>query len=748
MRDMQKYCKIINIACLVLLLITVVDIFYVNFLPDIIYRKLPVLENYVSEKYGFQTKIVNPQIKTYPNFKIFMSCQKFTIYHKNDIVFNSLNSDVTIQPLAIIFKSLKINKFKSEELYVNFTYLKHNFSKDKNNKLKKLPIKIDADKALFDIKTYKFIYADKKLNKNLSINGNFFKLFPSSKKFSELTTDGYVSIDKNISSFNLKIIGKFIFNNKIDFQNFSITGYVKNIRLEKIAPYLNEFTQYKNAKGLINISFNSVIKENKNYITDIITTIEDLSINEGNYEKQILARGKNIINAKINVKDKKIYFEKLKFKSSCIDVTGEGVIDNYRKDNPDIKINFNINKSSVQNIVDILPFGICKEIDIVKKKGFFGNINGALKIQGKFPDLKFYGNMHMSNVHALRNIDISHNGYIDLIFKDTTVGVVVNMKTISGETFYLNGTGRIYDDDWSYFDIKTSEHLALKLVTEILTPISQIFEFDIGPVPLFTVTSGTGSSKMHIKGKKDIAFIDGFVKIKNGSGVFDGINTKLSNVNFQLDFNGENILFSTQSAFADNNSFQIYGEGSTTGHLKMNISSKMFNTYSLQKIIQSSSFLQDNACIFDTIKYIKGKTDFNILIQGDFEPNIPIEKFKEEIEKLKIKGNVILFDNVILLKDIDSPINILNGNIAFTEKDFNADKISIKYGKNSKAFVSIQGIIPQIVKNIDGTIKIYGDSLSISDSLNLLYHMDIVKEYKNIKIPVFSGLHSIELTPS
>lgn len=751
MQDMDNFKKKYSIFFVFLLLFfTVIDIFYVKFLPKIINipEKVPEIEKFFSDKTGYELKITNPELKTFANFAFSVSLDEVCVYNSaKEVVFSARNPLIKIQPLKIFLKKIKINEIQGQQIYADCTPLEYIFTKEQNGK-NNFPFKIDASKATIEIDNYELVFHDKKINRKIKLKGAIFDIKPVYKNISNLTTDGALSIDKNFSVFNLNVMGNFIFGKKMNLQNFSAMGYIKNINLEILSPYLDKFTEYKQAKGILNIRFNTLINDKNEPFTEITANIKDLFFTNAQRTVQTVSKGLSTIKIRTNVHGKNLIFDEITFSSPNIGLNGNGTIYNYQKKKPSLNLMFNLSPSSVSDIADLLPFGVCKEIDIVKEKGIFGKANGVIKIAGTYPHIQLYGKADITNVQATRKFKDTHNGNIKLLFNDTTVYVTTDVKTKKGESFYLTGSGRIYDDDWSVFDVKTSENLDLPLVMEILVPVSKIFDFDIGPVPFFSISSGTGSSKLHIKGTKDIAYIDGFVKIKNAFGKFDGINADLSKVNTQVIFKGENIYFDTSGAYADNNPIHIFGEGSTTGSVKINAQSENFNGPILQKIITSSQFLEDASGIFETIEKITGKINFKVLLQGNFPSEMNPEQFTEEVAKMTIDGKLKLSDNHIKIKDFESPVIITGGEVKFSEKSAEAEKISVSFGKNSNANISFKCDMPRENDNIDGNITIEAPSVMISDSLNFVLKSAIANDLK-INSPTSSdigGQHSLSLS--
>ena len=740
-----RIIKSVFICITALFLLT--EICYVKFLPNFINKSenISALEKFLENKTGYKVSAENSTVKTYPNFDISAKSRNIKVFDKNkNLIFNTDNFYIRINPLPLLTKKIKIREFKTDSVYTDVSTIYKIYTNKPADKTHKVNIKTDLRKADIAVEKYTLICADSKLNKKLILEGNRLNITPDGTNKSSLITSGQLVLDKVITTYNLNIAGKFLLSDKTKIENFLINGYINNINLQSLSPYLDKYTEYKNAKGLLNIKFGTepVIKNEQ--ISSIDVKINDLSVNEGNPAKEIIAKGLSELKIKASSNDKRIRIHDLSFMSEGIDIHACGKIKNYLSQTPTLDLLINLQPSSVEKIIRLLPSGIAMEIDIIKECGLFGNAKGILKITGKMPEVKLYGEADIVNAQALYDMKNTHKGNIHLKFKDTTVFIAVDVKTNNGETFNLDGYGAIYDDDWSVFDVKTSKKLDLKLVEKILKPVSKIFDFDIGPVNLFHIQSGTGNSQMHIKGTKTSAFIDGYVKVDEADATFDGINGKLTDVDVIVDFRGEDILFENTNGFVNNNPVTVSGKGTTTGKIDLNIVSDNFNAQTLQKIAETSAFLEDAKSALKAIDKLTGLIKFNVNLKGQFDTDIPIEKIMEETKNLGIKGKIELNNNSVTLKDFPKPV-IATGNVNFTGDTAESDNLQIKTGKSSTAKVEFKG--KQNKDKLSAQVKISSPSMLLTDSISFLSDSDLYPEKTVIpNIKDIYGVHSLNLS--
>lgn len=744
----NKYIKPITIALTTIITIWFITAsLYVFALPKVIniQSRIPQIQYIFNQKTGLTLEIKNPSIKTYFSGIFSAKADEIGIYDTdNDVVFKTSTPSFKVQPLKLIFKKLSIREIKAQDTILNITrFGNKEFGADVfSYRGKKLPVEIQLQGSKIEIGKYKIFFEDKYLKKNLSLEGSEFVLKPMTRKLSELTTDGKINIDKRTASFNFNIISNFLIKDKFNFGDYSIAGKITNLDLQAFAPYLDNIWKLKNAKGIININFST--GENKKNIAEIDVKAQDISINEGDFEKQFVAKGKTELNVRISEANGDLSLEGLKFKTPTIELFAKGTIADYLKDKPRLNIAATLAPSKLASIIDLLPYGICKEINILKGCGMSADVSGAIKIVGKLPKPKVYGNAEAVNAHALRGIEKSHSAVIKLKFEDTLLYSTVDVLTNTNGVFHLTGTSHIYEDDWDIFDIETKKEIDLRLVKAILVPVSQLFDFPIGPVPMLTVYSGTGTAKMHIKGKrkdKENSKIDGYVDIKGGNARFDGINTLVTNINLPLKFVQDKIFFDTKTAYVSGYPLTVTGHCDTRGNLVFNVGSNNISANKLLNIVNTSEVLEDVKKAIDVLNKVGGNVKFTASLKGVIDVK---DNFFEAIQKLAMDGNVELKNNTAVLKGFDTPFYGANGKIHFTEKIAEAKGLKIKFGGSGVS----ADLKSDIQKGKKPTTEIYvtGNSLNTYDTVCLVMKSDIARSMgvKVNKIPIFRGKHTLE----
>ncbi len=744
---MTKRTKTLVFSGLAILLIAVIEIFYVFFFPKMINieEKMPVIEKIVKEYTEKSLQTEKIELKTYPSFAFEISAKSITLYNKDKSkLFFANNPIIKIQPLNLIFKTLKIDELKANDVVFDASDLqKEIYSKNLKQKLE-IPINIDVNRASIDIENYQILFKDTYLNKNMVLKGKKFDLSPVTSKLSKLSTDGTLDIDSKICSFNLNIKSNFFIKNKPDFEGYSAEGNISNIDLQTIAPYLNTFTDYKNAKGIINININSEKAKNKNNLTEINIIAKDISVNEGILAKQILAKGITTLKARFMANRKVLDFEDIKVDNKNFGFSMKGKIQNYQKDIPTLDLDFIIPKTKAENVINVIPHGILKELDVVKENGVFGDVAGQVSVKGKFPKLELSGAVNATNVHAIRGFEKTHVGKIDVSFAGSKSLIRVEVDTPSGAKFFLTGNADVDQSIPSKFDMHTENgNLQLDMVRAILVPVSQLFRFELGPVPMFHIKSGTGNAELHICGTREMATINGFVNIFNGKATFDGVNAILGNINLRLDFKDKDVAFDTKSATVNGYPTRVYGLCTLLGKVNFNIESQKINVNTLKNVATTSYLTKETANALNAIEKATGNVKVAISLDG------LVDRFSKDIakemKKLRIDGKIQLLGNTVTLKGFGAPISAVTGKINFSEKEIKGENLKIKLG-SSPLTASIIGTLPQNGKQSNLNISANGTNLNLTDTLNFVSKANLSSGITFNAIPDLNARHSLKMT--
>ncbi len=743
---MAKKGKILIFSLVLVLLIAVIEVFYVCFLPKIVKidAKLPIIAKIVKEYTDKTFEVDKIDLKTYPSFAVQLSAKSISVYNNdNTKLFFANNPSVKIQPLSLLFKTIKIDRLKTDEISLDLTGLQEEIYSGKFDLKREVPFNINVNSASIDIGNYLVSFKDAHLKKMIFLKGSKFELIPLSRKLSQLSTDGTFDIDSKICAFNLSIKGNFLIKNKFNFEGYSADGNISNIDLQTISPYLNAFTDYKNAKGIINVNIHSEKRKNKDNLTELNVVTKNISVNEGDLHKQILANGLTTLNARFFANGKVINFEDLKVDNKNFAFSMKGKILNYRKEIPNLDLSFVISPTKAENVVDIIPYGLLKELDIVKECGVFGDVIGQFSVKGKFPKLELDGAIQASDVHAVRGFEKTHTGKINVVFSGSKSDITVEVDTPHGAKFLLNGIADVDQNVPSKFDMHTENgNMPLDMVKAILVPVSRLFRFQLGPVPMFDVKSGTGNAELHILGNRETAKINGFVNVFDGNATFEGVNASLGNINLRLDFNERNVNFKTKSATINGYPASVYGLCTLLGDVNIHIDTPKINANVLKNILLTSNLTKEMTSSLNTIEKVNGNIKTSVYLHGH------VDRFSKdiakELSKLDLEGKVQMLGNTLWLQGFKMPISSVNGNIVFTEDEIKGENLQIKIG-SSPLIASIKGVLSQDDNKSTFVISATGNNLNLNDTMKFVSNADI-SGISLEAIPALNARHSLKLS--
>lgn len=723
--------KYIKIVLFVLILFILTEFFHVFYLPravnvEDLTRKVSCI---LQDKTGLSLSVENPQFKTYFDFSVSLGADKISVLNdKKRNVFSTENTFIRIQPFGLIFKELNLKEFRAKNVEFNVSELDKKLLEEFLKKDKDMLLDLKANNSKVETDGYRIYYYDEVRKKDIVLEGQTFDIKPVKRGLSCLTTDGIFKIGDKIARFNVNILSKFLFKKKFNFKDFSVTGNINGIELSAFEPYLNCFGKYENAKGEADIVFNSAFVDKNTNLSEINIKLKDISVNEGDFERQTIARGESKIKTKLRASGKMLEVEELAVDGDGFSLRGKGKVENYTSDKPYLDLALLLSPSKAVKILDLLPYGICQEINVVKKAGVSGDVSGALKIIGKIPEIRLFGNVEATNVVALRGKTNPHKGIIKLYFKDEEVYTDICVETPENQKFFMTGTGQIYDKKPSEFNIKTTEKLSGKLACDILIPVSQIFGFEIGPVSILSVDSGFGKANLHIKGTKKVADLNGKIEITKARGNFKDINAKLQ-TDLDLIFVGKDIFYKAKNSAVNGYTAFFDGKSTTLGDVDLKFGVKSADTQVVLNVLHTSPLLIDIDKAVQFIKKANGKVDFSVNLYG----NVPVggkkkalsrQEIIDNFKKLKTKGKIYLKNNTMYLADFKMPVSKVVGNAEFTENSLKAENLSAYCG-TSKISVSINGEMPKDNSGVKAKIGISGKSVAIKDSLNFVLQSDL-----------------------
>ena len=747
---MNKYKKILISLSLTATLVLLLQFFYVFVLPKIISinEKISYIENFVNERTKISIKIDNPEIKTFFDFTVEFKADKVELNSSDNkrLIYGD-NISVKIQPLTLLLKQISVKNLEIKNLFVKLTRydeniiglsdkLKFNVNGKSNLKISNTNIHIDNYNILLDDR---FVY------KKLTFSGKNIDVTSLNRNISEILASGKLNIDKNISEYDVKLTADFS-DTKHFAENCLIDGYIKNISLKPFEIYMKSSPDINTTEGIINLAFNTERKNKKTNLINLAADFNDIAINKGNYEKQLILKNENKLSAGINFEKNRINIGKLTFSGDDYKIISAGKIENYTEKEPQIDIAANIPYSKAETVVNMLPYGICEEINLIKRYGISGDVSGSLIIRGNSQEPDVFGKINSVNVHALRNREKTHSGTLNLEFFGKKANIFLDLITETKQTFDMTGTIDIYDKDWSTFKVKTSDKIELPLVKDILVPVSEIFRFLVVPLPFTEIKSGVGNAVLDIKGMQQKAYINGKVNLHNITGKFDGIDALLTNVNVVLDFQNDKLNFKASDFRVNSYPAALNGQCDLIkGTFDFTLNSDNIAASLLKEIVNKSEWLSDVRNQMKQISSVSGFTDFKLNVAGIIDENFDISKI--DLNAFKINGLLNLKNNRIKLSTFANFIERVSGKINFSNNGISFNNVNFGLGKysNGKADGKLK-ITPD--NNSIMEISVKSPNMNSSETLNFALNSDyaVNNGIKTFNFKDFESKHSLEFS--
>lgn len=650
-------------------------------------------------KADYNIEIVHPKLRTslLPNIKF--KADEIKVLNKDNSTALLLNRPkLSIKVLPLLISRVRINSFECSKLYTALTL---------NDKLYlgdyeiTLPEK-NVDTKINRIKINTINITLKENNSNHQLKGN--ELYYKSNR-NAFIARGHASLLSN------NTIGKADFN--IHFphnKNFNKTKFDVNISNINISPYGNLVSKLtKEEITSISGLFNA--KSNKKSLN---ANIQDVKIGYKEVSNSIIFPQNLTINSNYKIKEDGFKIKSLNVLGAGIQTTLDGEINHIFSKNPYFKLNVNIPKIDARLGALMLPPIITPDIDItkLKKYPFYGNADGALKIDGKYPEPNIFGNIKVTDGVLIKPIPNATKGAdINIKMLGKKLELDVSVPAGGKEIVYVTGNITIYGESFANLKIKSSQSVDLNLAEHVLNPLHEIFRFMIGPVPIMDV-EGRGNVDLKIVGTKKDPHIWGDFNFKDTSArFFDVHNLKLEHASGNLNFNDQRAHFVNNTGVINGQSATIEGDCTLFGDLNFDVVANNQNLSDLFTILTTSPMLEDIKQIVPPLADIKGKSDFYLNLKGKL---IDIADLKIN-ENVIPKGYIKLLGNSAKLNGI--PINNLTGQI-------NYDKMDCDFNlQGNVSSGSVSTIVGSIKDNV-GDVRINSPKIYVNDLDKNLKYLD------------------------
>lgn len=661
-------------------------IFWLGVLPLVLTSSVETLCEKFFQKTNYSLDIKEPQVK--------LSILPILTFKANEIILSSkLNSDkininnleFKLRILPILSGNFHFNSVAANEITTLLNLNKKlELEKDFFKKIKNTNISFNT----IQIKKFETLLFQKDVSMPIKHFGNDL-LLERKNRYIKFRMQSNLSVAGKNSNSNWDLylpknndIKKTIFN--IQLSNFDIStlkAYLKN--------YLP--TDLKELNGIINIYANK---------DELITELKNCSAIMNDYTKSIILPDKFIIKSKFNINKNFINFENVEINSPKIHIGMSGRIYNYfGKSMPTVDLNIRLNKSKIEDLVNLLPPFKIEELDAykLKKHKFYGDIIGNLTIKGRLPEPDIFGDIFANNGILVKPIPNTNQGAtVKLRFSGKHAYFDVNVPAGNGEFVEVTGTQEIYNIKFADMTIKSSNNVNLKYAQNVLNPLHEILNFIIGPVPIMDI-NGYGNISITVKGNRKNPHVWGQMNVFNGTVRFNDLSQlKLENAEAKLNFNDQNVQFNLIKGLVNNKKIDISGSCNLLGKFDFDVKSSSQPSSKLYSALLATDFLPELNNFLPELDYIKGNTDLDLKIYGNVK-NIQDLKINENVFA---KGKITFLNNKFRIQNVE--IDDVNGEVKLdginSDTDMTASINSLPLNVKSKIKNNFSDIVLNIPK--------------------------------------------------
>lgn len=650
-------------------------------------ERVDTVEKILFEQTGMKFKISKPVLKMgyIPSANI--KAEKLAILNNDDSYALSVEKpEINIRLLPLILKNIDINKFSAEKIDANLVY-------DGDFKLGQYELKeppksdFKLKHAALNINDYNLLLDDKTKSQKLFFDGQYLtvKNF-TNNRHADISTILDISANKKKTSIKIDADIKLPLQNISD-NHLRLDGHIANLDIADFSDYINKLSsgKVKSAKGTVNIVFDTIRADKHNKI-NTYAVIKDLGIFHEDNKLSITSDNKLEVKSEIKTINSGIDIQHLKVKGDDISLFVSGEITKLNSKIPNLNLKIGVPKSKAEKFVALLPpsHDLNPDMDFVvlKQAGFWGDASGYLEIKGKADYPNVQGNVLVENAYMVKQIPNSDKATIKLGFKGDKFDLDVKVPTSPTQTVWVKGPINIDKDKAADLHITSTDNVDLKTAQIVLNPLHEIFDFDLGPVPIMDI-KGKGGIDLRVKGTKENPHAWGQFYFRDAVVSFLDIkNLEIVNGSGTLDFDNQNTLFVSKTAVLNGQPISIKGTCNLLGVLNFDVMSNKQNLKSLLHSVNTSPMLKDIRQMLLPIENIDGLANVKLNLKGQVKDVNDIVFNKN----LFAKGTIEMLSDTIKLKDLPVQLSKVSGAINFDNMNadinlvsaLNSSKIKIK----------------------------------------------------------------------
>lgn len=623
-------------------------IFWLGILPLVLSKGVGILCKNISHNSKYEVVISKPTIKTSITPILNLSSEKFAIKNpknKNSIEIGNLKLKIRLLPLfsgRIHINDLSIENLDLEAEIKKDLYFNKNFF----NNLSKTKIVIDS----ISVDNYKTLFYKNDIKEPINYSGKNF-LIQRKNSYVKFKLDGsFIANNKKSQSKINVFIPK---NNDLKKTIFDVD--VKNFDISPLRIYFKEFLP----QDIVDLTGFISVHANKG---ELHTELKNFGVYYKDSVKDILFPEKMDIKSKFGIKRQVIDLENVDIGSKNIHIVLDGkILDYFGKSKPSIDLNIRIDKSKVEDIVNLLPALKFEEIDIYKLKKYklYGNLLSNFSIKGRLPEPDVNGDIYINDVVLIKPIPNAKGATIKLKMNGRYADFDVVVPASTTQKVFVKGSQELYNIKFADFIVKSTDSVDLKIAQRVVNPLHEILNFVVGPLPIMDL-AGKGNIDILVKGNRKNPHIWGQLIARDATAKFLDIpEMALEKANVKLVFNDTNVAFANNTGVMNGKETKINGICDLYGKFDFDIKANEQPTKKLYSSIKNSEILKSLQIMVPDLDKITGNANIDIKVYGAVKALADISFNTNTFAK----GVVSFADNSFTLQNIT--VEKTNGNVDF-----------------------------------------------------------------------------------
>lgn len=678
--------------------------------PYIFSKTLPQVCENITYNSDYEIDIKKPQLylNVIPTAKF--KAQEISVKLKNSDDYTKIdNFSVSIRVLPLLTGRLHVNDVFADKIAAN-SVLKKELQLDKDffKDIRKLKVRCNK----IQINNIEVTIRQPNLTKPVKYSAHDI-YYKKNARALKLTLLSELDIQNSVSEANVNLY----LPKRNDVKRSVVDISFDNFDIAPLGDYLRQYlpNDFVDIKGIINIK---VDKKN------LAAEFNNFAVIMKDEAKSIIFPIKLDINSNFTITSKAINFDNIDINSKNIHSSISGSVKNYLdKSATMLDLAVRLDKSKVEDIVDMLPPIVVEEFNVYKLKHykFYGDAIANFTVKGDIFEPDVVGDAFINNGILIKPIKNAAGAVVKLEFTGRYINFDVDVPAGGLERVWVKGGVELYNVKYADMRIWSTKNVDLATAEEKIIPIHEILNFIIGPVPIMDV-KGQGNIDITVKGNRKTPHVWGGLNFYNVKTFFKEIpDMVLTDADATLKFNDLNAEFVTSKGLVNGKDFSIKGICNLYGKFDFDVKSTNQELGYFYKAIQTSTMIDDIKKMLPKLDIIQGLSNLNLKVYGSI---IDIEDIRFN-ENLFAKGQIELLGDTFGMQG--AKVEKTKGIIDFENNNASAD-INAYIGKSllhAKAVVkdNIGDLVLSIPKfNLNDILPFVGDINA--DMGNILLNVD------------------------